>query len=81
MHALALSAEPGIVYWNGATVEALRRVRELRGAAARVFFTIDAGPQLKAICQPRDAPRVADACATFRASLQVLRSALGRARA
>jgi len=77
MHALALSADPGIVYWNGATVEALRRVRELRRSGSAVFFTIDAGPQLKAVCQPADAQRVADALRDIPGVVKVLRSGLG----
>lgn len=77
MHALALSAEPALVYWNGATVEALRRIRELRRAGSAVFFTIDAGPQVKAVCQPGDAQRVADALREIPGVAQVLRSALG----
>ena len=52
MHAVMLSARPGLVYWNGTTVECLRRVRELRAEGVPVFFTIDAGPQVKAVCQP-----------------------------
>ena len=77
MHALALSAEPGLVYWNGATVEALRRIRELRRAGCAAFFTIDAGPQLKAVCAPADATRVADALRDVAGVAQVLRSRLG----
>lgn len=52
MHATALAARPGVVYWNAGTVEALHAVRALRARGAAVFFTIDAGPQLKAICLP-----------------------------
>ncbi|MFZ0390198.1 MAG: diphosphomevalonate decarboxylase [Calditrichia bacterium] len=50
MHGLALSARPGILYWNGATVEVLQAVREWRRSGIPVYFTIDAGPQVKAIC-------------------------------
>ena len=52
MHAAALAARPPLVYWNGATVECLHTVRQLRAAGVPAFFTIDAGPQLKAVCQP-----------------------------
>ncbi len=55
MHALAMSADPGLVYWNGATVQCLHEVRALRQAGVPVFFTIDAGPQLKALCAPDSA--------------------------
>jgi len=77
MHAVALSAKPALLYWNGATVEALHRVRALRRAGAAVFFTIDAGPQVKAICVPGDAPRVAEALREVPGVASVLRSTLG----
>lgn len=52
MHAVMMSARPGLVYWNGATVECIRSLRRLRAASVPVFFTVDAGPQVKAICLP-----------------------------
>lgn len=52
MHAAAMSTVPPLLYWNGATVDCLNRVRELRGDGVPVFFTIDAGPQVKAVCLP-----------------------------
>ena len=77
MHATAMAARPGIVYWNGATVEALHRVRALRAAGQPVFFTIDAGPQLKAICLPEAADTVAQALGEIPGVLEVLHSRLG----
>jgi diphosphomevalonate decarboxylase len=50
MHASAMAAEPGIVYWNGTTVELMHRVRRARKSGLPVFFTIDAGPQVKVFC-------------------------------
>jgi len=50
MHAAAMSTNPPLLYWNGATVDGLRAVRELRADGVDAFFTIDAGPQLKAVC-------------------------------
>ena len=52
MHAVMMTARPGLVYWNGATVEAIRKVRNLRADGVPVFFTVDAGPQVKAVCVP-----------------------------
>jgi diphosphomevalonate decarboxylase len=77
MHAVALAADPGIVYWNGGTVEALRRIRALRRAGTAVFFTIDAGPQVKAVCLPDAAPAVAAALQELPAVEKVVRSRLG----
>jgi len=58
MHALALSSNPGILYWNGVTVEAMHSVRDLRASGTQAYFTIDAGPQIKALCLPEDEPKV-----------------------
>jgi diphosphomevalonate decarboxylase len=52
MHAAAMSSRPGLVYWNAATLACLHAVRAARSGGLAVFFTIDAGPQLKAVCEP-----------------------------
>ena len=77
MHAVMLSARPGLVYWNGATVECIRKVRKLRADGVPVFFTVDAGPQVKAVCPPEVFDRVAAELATVEGVLQVLASGLG----
>jgi diphosphomevalonate decarboxylase len=77
MHAVMLSARPGLVYWNGATVACIRRVRELRADGVPVFFTIDAGPQVKAVCAPDAFDRVAAELAAIEGVQQVLASGLG----
>ncbi len=77
MHAVMLSARPGLVYWNGATVECIRKVRKLRADGVPVFFTVDAGPQVKAVCAPEAFDRVAAELAAVEGVLQVLASGLG----
>jgi len=47
MHASAIAADPGVLYWRGATVEVIHEVRRLRAGGLPVFFTIDAGPHVK----------------------------------
>ena len=59
MHAAALAARPPLVYWRAATVECMHRVWALRAEGVAAFFTIDAGPQVKVLCAPEDAARVA----------------------
>jgi diphosphomevalonate decarboxylase len=61
MHAIGLAARPPLVYWRGATLECLHRVWALRAEGCAGYCTIDAGPQLKVLCEPGDAPRIADA--------------------
>ncbi len=63
MHAVMLSARPSLLYWTGATVDCIACIKALRAAGEPVFFTIDAGPQVKAVCEPDAAPRVRAALA------------------
>ena len=77
MHALMLSSDPALLYWNGATVECLHRIRALRAAGTDVFFTVDAGPQVKAVCTPPAERAVRDALATVPGVEEVLVSGLG----
>jgi diphosphomevalonate decarboxylase len=60
MHGVMQSSHPWMLYWQPATVRCMHAVRELRDAGVDVFFTIDAGPQVKAVCTEDAAPRVAD---------------------
>jgi diphosphomevalonate decarboxylase len=60
MHAVGLAARPPLLYWRGATVECMHRVWALRAAGTPAFVTIDAGPQVKVLCQPNDAARIAE---------------------
>lgn len=54
MHASAIAAVPGVLYWNAATVRLIHEVRRWRAAGHPVFFTIDAGPHVK-VCVPEAA--------------------------
>jgi diphosphomevalonate decarboxylase len=58
MHASAMAARPPILYWNPGTVAALQAIAELRYAGVEAYFTIDAGPHVKALCSAEDAERV-----------------------
>jgi diphosphomevalonate decarboxylase len=77
MHAVMMSAKPGLVYWNGTTVECMRRVRGLRADGVPVFFTIDAGPQVKAVCEPDVFDRVITELSAIDGVRRVLPSGLG----
>lgn len=77
MHASALAAEPGVIYWHGATLDCIHRIRELRQAGVAVFFTVDAGPQVKAVCLPEAATFVADALQSVTGVKAVRRTGLG----
>lgn len=77
MHALAMASNPGLIYWNGTTVDGIQLIRELRQKGHAVYFTIDAGPQVKAICLPQDAAAVSEALQSLPGVQKVIHSALG----
>jgi diphosphomevalonate decarboxylase len=77
MHAAALAADPGIVYWKSATIEALHATRSLRAAGTLSFFTCDAGPQPKILCAPESEDRVVEALEGIPGILEIIRCRLG----
>ncbi|MEX2488586.1 MAG: diphosphomevalonate decarboxylase [Pseudomonadales bacterium] len=58
MHATIMASRPGVLYWNGTTIDVIHRVRALRKQGIPVFFTIDAGAQVKVVCMPGGAESV-----------------------
>jgi len=77
MHACAMAADPGILYWNSATVAAIATVKKLRADGVAAYFTIDAGPHVKVLCASSDAARVQAALAATPAVMRVLQVAPG----
>lgn len=77
MHAVAMTSQPPLIYWSGATVECMQCVRQLRRKGVPVFYTIDAGPQLKAVCVPDATAQVRSALAQVPGVLDVLVCDLG----
>lgn len=77
MHAVMQTTTPALLYWNAATMATLQRIRDLQAAGIEVFFTMDAGPQVKAICAPGSGRAVAAALARVPGVSRVLNSGLG----
>ena len=61
MHTVMWTSRPAVVYWNSVTLACMEAVRDLQKKSEPVFFTIDAGPQLKAVCLPSAEQAVRDA--------------------
>jgi len=77
LHSLMLSSRPALFYWNPATIAAIETIRRLRKAGTPVFYTIDAGPQVKAVCAPGKGGPVAALLAKSPGVLRVVRGGLG----
>lgn len=54
MHSLMLSATPSIIYSQAATIEYMHQVWRARASGLSVFFTQDAGPNLKLLFLEKD---------------------------
>jgi len=77
MHSVMWTSRPAIVYWNSATITCLEAIRDLQSRGLGVFFTIDAGPQVKAICLPEAAAEVEATLRDIPGVLATMRTALG----
>lgn len=77
MHSVMWSSRPPVVYWSNATLACMQTIRDLQAAGRSVFFTIDAGPQVKAVCPPESVGEVAAALQSTPGVLRTLVSGLG----
>lgn len=77
MHALALASSPGLIYWNGITVNLMHRIRAMRDEGIPVFFTIDAGPQVKIICPSAYAETVKSAINNEAGIVKIIETKIG----
>ena len=77
MHAAALAARPGILFWKGSTVEGIHLVRQLRKNGILAYFTCDAGPQTKVLTSAADAPKVVQALKALPGVVDIIVCRLG----
>jgi diphosphomevalonate decarboxylase len=77
MHSIMWASRPPVVYWNAATMRCLQTIRRLQGSGVDVFFTIDAGPQVKAVCRPECVTEVEEALRRTDGVTGILTTGLG----
>ena len=77
IHSVMWGSRPPMIYWNSATIACMQTVRDLQSQGIPVFFTIDAGPQLKAICVAEHAEVVRDAMTATTGVVDVMVSGIG----
>ncbi len=54
MHATMMAARPAVLYWQPESVEAMHRVWAARADGLALYFTMDAGPNLKLVFREAD---------------------------
>ncbi len=77
MHAVMISTQPALIYWNNVTMIIIHLVQQLRKEGIPVYFTIDAGPQVKLLTLPEYEEKVFTALKTVRGIQKIIPSKLG----
>ncbi len=77
MHAAAMAARPGIIYWNGRTLDVIHLVQDLRRQGVPAYFTVDAGPQVKILTLPEHVDRVVREVSAIPGIVRVHQSGVG----
>ena len=72
MHACAMGASPPILYWQPTSLAVIRKVEALRQSGPMCGWTMDAGPNVKIVCQTEDAEHVASTLRTVDGVQQVI---------
>lgn len=54
MHAVMMTSEPPLFYWNPDTLRIIKKVMKLRQQGLETYFTIDAGPNVHCLCRTSD---------------------------
>lgn len=58
MHATTLAAVPPFTYWSPESLRAMNAVRAIRKNGLSCYFTMDAGPNVKVLCQKEEVPSI-----------------------
>ncbi len=77
MHSVMLTTRPALMYWSPVTLACMQRVAALRADGVPVFFTVDAGPQVKAVCLPEALAEVVGALHDVPGVVRVIAGELG----
>ncbi|API88752.1 diphosphomevalonate decarboxylase [Marinilactibacillus sp. 15R] len=65
MHATTLGAQPPFTYWTADSMLAMEAVRTLRKEGYSVYFTMDAGPNVKVICKQSEMSKIKKALMSY----------------
>ena len=78
MHQVMKTSQPSIDYWNLATHVCIDNVKVMQKKGIPVFFTIDAGPQVKIICEPDVSNEVVSVMERVPGVQSIIESRLGK---
>jgi diphosphomevalonate decarboxylase len=61
MHATMIASWPPLLYWQPESVAAMHKIWDLRAQGLQVYFTMDAGPNIKLLFQQQDEAELLEA--------------------
>ena len=71
------TTRPALLYWSPVTLACMQKITALRADGMPVFFTVDAGPQVKAVCLPEALAEVTAALQEIPGVVRIIAGALG----
>ena len=78
MHAVMMTSQPPLFYWQPQTLAVMQAVRDWRERdGLRVCYTLDAGPNVHCICEADDATAVADRLRALAPDMEIVASGVG----
>jgi diphosphomevalonate decarboxylase len=77
MHAVIMTADPPLVYWEPATLQVMKSVNAWRKSGIPAFYTIDAGPNVHVICEAGVSDKIEERLGEIPGVKQVLRASVG----
>lgn len=60
LHAMTLTSNPSILYWQPETIKIMKLIREWRKKNIQVYFTIDSGPHPYLVCEEKNQQELVD---------------------
>ena len=77
MHAVMMTSNPPLMYWEPASLRLMKEIRHLRKQGLSVAYTLDAGPNVHAICTAESLPKVEEYLSVLPQVQQILTSPVG----
>ena len=77
MHGLMMASRPPLLYWRPETLQVMETVWEMRRQGVPAYFTVDAGPQVKVLCEQENAEQVKNILENLRQIKDIIFCTLG----
>jgi diphosphomevalonate decarboxylase len=77
MHAVMMTSQPPLFYWQATTLTVMQAVREARSKGLPVCYTIDAGPNVHVITEATETERVSSLLGSIPGVMEVRGASVG----